>query len=204
MKATKKSAKERLYGAVAKGSETAPIKNEAWNFAPCPHPEQTEACYLYEYSLECEELKAEVAIVRGKNALREASKERDHEWLRQNPAPSNEAEIPAWAERAKKEIPNAIVYSSLSGNLNFLYWYPYFPSKHWLETPAEERGNIGKKFYPKGAGWGHSAFHMEARSMTIQTVEDLLNTPSWGLSKLLPVKVPGTQWRFRFFLVLAA
>ena len=70
MKPKRKGAKRNVLEALPKGSNADPIKDGAWNFAECPHPQQTEVCFLYEYSLESKKVKAEVAVMREKSQMR--------------------------------------------------------------------------------------------------------------------------------------
>ena len=72
MKSQKKPGAKRLLTAVAKSFNDAPIKVEEWNFALCPHPTETEACYLYEYSLECDSIITEAKELRERHVLSEA------------------------------------------------------------------------------------------------------------------------------------
>ena len=76
MKSQKKPGAKRLLTAVAKSFNDAPIKVEECNFALCPHPTETEACYLYEYSLECDSIIAEAKKLRERHVLSEANRKK--------------------------------------------------------------------------------------------------------------------------------
>ena len=90
MKSQKKPEVKRLLTAVAESFNDAPIKVGEWgewNFAGCPHPTETEACYLYEYSLECDSIIAEAKKLRQKHVLSEANRKKFEKWVRLNPMP---------------------------------------------------------------------------------------------------------------------
>jgi hypothetical protein len=217
VKFKKKPEAARLLTAVAKSSNDAPIKVEEWNFSLCPHPKETEACYLYEYSLECDSIKAEAEKLKQKHVLSEANRQKFERWVRLNPMPYTQGVEPdtscesavahcenyvmagatkggerdRWCERALKANPNIIVTTKLSHDLHFLGTCAHFPTKHWLEIPAEERAQIGNLFHPDRLQWGHDAFHMERRGMLIQSLEDYLGNPlRYTGGWLSSVKVP--------------
>jgi hypothetical protein len=193
------------------------IKDAEWNFALCPHPKQTEACYLYEYSLECDSIKAEAKKLRQKQVLSEANRKKFEKWVRLNPMPRTQGverdtscdsaiahcenylmagaikggERDRWCERALKANPDIIVTTKLSHDLHFLGTCAHFPTKHWLEIPAGEREHLAKQFTPDRLQWGHDAFHMEKRGMLIQSLEDYLSSPfRYAGGRLSAVKLP--------------
>ena len=186
MKTNRESAEKRLLGAIGKGLRAAPINDEEWNFALCPQLEQ-EGCYVYEYSLECKDVKAEVQSVREKEILCGANKGRFEDWVRSNPMPSNQAERQEWSKRALKANPHVIVCSKLR-YVSFLSSCSHFPKKHWLEIPAEERKQIAPQ--PDRLQWGFGPVFEEKSRMFIQSLEDFLIVKlrwfGYAFSKKLP------------------
>ena len=168
---------KHLLEALLIASDGPRIKDEAWNFAICPHPEQTEVCCLYEYSLECETVKAEVALLSEKARLRESNMEKTYEWLRAHPAPKNREHEPEYFELARKAIPHFYVTSPLHKDVRFLAYCSHFPEKHWLEIPKPEREEIAKSFQPGRLEWGHTPAHMAKRNMMIELLETFQNSP---------------------------
>ena len=186
VKSKKKPGAERLLTAVAKSVSDAP-KVEEWNFSLCPHPNETEACYLYEYSLECDSIRAEAKKLREKSILSAANEQKFKRWLRRNPMPRTRGiEQDRWCKRALKANPNVVVTTKLSYELHFLGDCAHFPSKHWLQISAEERAQLGNLFRPDRMQWGHDAFHMETRGMLIQSVEEYLSSPFRNIGDWLP------------------
>ena len=94
MKSQKKPGAKRPLIAVGESFNEAPIKVEEWNFALCPHPTETEACYLYEYSLESDSIIAEAEKLRQKHVLSEANRKKFEKWLRLNPMPRTQVVDP--------------------------------------------------------------------------------------------------------------
>ena len=165
MKSQKKPEAKRLLIAVGESFNEAPIKVEEWNFALCPHPTETEACYLYEYSLESDSIIAEAEKLRQKHVLSEANRKKFEKWLRLNPMPPTQGvgawkggELDRWRERALKANPDVIVTTKLSYDLHFLDTCAYFPAKHWLEIPAGEREHLAKRFTPNRERFGTMPF----------------------------------------------
>jgi hypothetical protein len=217
MRSEKKSAAQNLVAAaVARKLKTAIIKDAEWNFALCPHPKQTEACYLYEYSLECDSIIAEAKKLRERHVLSEANRKKFEKWFRLNPMPATQGiepdtccesaiahcenyvmagawkggELDRWCERALKANPDVIVTTKLSYDLHFLGTFAHFPTKHWLEIPAEEREQFATQLAPHRVQWGHEAFHMEKRPMCIESLKDFQNSPSRQSDHVFTARVP--------------
>jgi hypothetical protein len=192
-------------------------KVEEWNFAVCPHPTETEVCYLYEYSFECDSIIAEAKKLRQKHVFREANRKKFEKWFRLNPMPPTQGVEPdtccesaiahcenyvmagawkggerdRWCERALKANPDIIVTTKLNYDLAFLGTCAHFPARHWLEIPAGEREQVAKQFTPDRSQWGHDAFHMEKRGMLIESLEDYLSSPfRYTGGQFSAVKVP--------------
>jgi hypothetical protein len=145
VKSKKKPEAEHLRPAVAKSPSDAPIKVEEWNFSLCPHPKETEACYLYEYSLECDGIKAEAEKVKQRHVLSEANRKKFEKWVRLNPMPATEGIEPdiccesaiahcenyvmagawkggardSWCERALNANPNVIITTKTKSRPSF-------------------------------------------------------------------------------------
>jgi hypothetical protein len=223
VKSQKNPRAKRLLTAVAKSFNDAPIKVEEWNFALCPHPTEMQACYLYEYSLECDSVIAEAKKLRQRHVLSEANRKTFEKWVRLNPMPATQGIEPdtccenaiahcesyvlagalkggerdRWCERALKANPYVIVTTKLSYDLHFLGTCAHFPIKHWLEIPAEERAQIGNLFRPDRLQLGHDAFHMDKSGMFVRSLEDYLSSPSrYTGSRFSAVKVPEDSGNF--------
>src|SRR5437016_851338 len=98
-------------------------QRESWDFSPCPI-EQRRACYLYEYSIESEFVRAEVEAVRKKWLLRESPsvKKRIDDFWRCDPIPPpGSPEREDWNKRRQEAIPEAIVPTTLPAELYFLF-----------------------------------------------------------------------------------
>jgi hypothetical protein len=165
---------------------------EHWHFARCPHPEQTRACYLYEYSLASNVVRAEVEAVRKKRDLAESPpvKQKIAEWWRANPRPpgnpfasARTQELQEWFRKFREAIPEADGSTKLNSDLHFLLSLDYFPGRHWLEIPAIERQRVGHGLYPDRhrSGSLHDpaqlACRLEADPMMIESLEDFLFRP---------------------------
>jgi hypothetical protein len=166
--------------------------DKQWNFADCPHPEQTRACYLYEYSIESDLVKAEVEAVRKRWILQESPsvKQKIRDWWQSNPKPpSSFATLPTqelreWLRKFREAIPEADPTTKLSSDLHFLLYCEHFSTKHWLEIPAAEQKLIAQQFYPD-RHWTRPSILLtdpvqwarwsEAKPMSIEPLEDFLN-----------------------------
>ena len=126
-----------------------PIKDAAWDFSVCPHPAQTEACYLFEYSREADAVKMEMAETRAKMAWRNAHEPEIAAWLEANPCPVQRAERDAWLKRAPELFPHIVVTTELQSDLHFLLGCSFFPEQHWMEMPRQQRDEIAKRLHPE-------------------------------------------------------
>jgi len=176
-----------------------------WNFDSCADPEQTHACYLYEYSIESEAIKSQVAAVRAGWDLREspAVKQKVAEWELDNPPPTPWAisdEVGEWCRRLKEAIPEAVVTTKLRSDLHFLINCQHFPKKHWLEIPLAERKQIARTI-PKS----HKMLpltdpaRLEATPMSIQPFEEFMTSPFMTsplslITSLVPHYVFSLNW----------
>ena len=160
-----------------------PLGNERWNFDSCADPEQTHACYLYEYCIESEPIKTQVAAVRAGWDLREspAVKRKIANWQLDNPPPPPlplNDEFGEWVRRFKDAVPEALVTTKLRSDLHFLISCQHFPTKHWLEIPLAERNQIAMTI-PKS----HKMLpltdpaRLEAPPMCIQPFEEFTGSP---------------------------
>jgi hypothetical protein len=166
--------KSRRLESLLKASKNTAIRRDAWDFSACPHPEQTEACFLYEYSLESESIKRAVSDEKEKFALHLAHEEEHKQWFRANPAPFDKAEHKAWCHRAIQEIPHVLLRPSLRQPLHFLTYCHHFPDKHWLKIPSKERKDIAKMFLPGRLEWGLGPAYMAKQEMIIQSLDQFL------------------------------
>lgn len=126
-----------------KSYERPTIKAEAWNFAKCQQ-EESAACYLYEYSLECEEIRKEVTALRERIAWKKAHDMEIRAWLEANPCPKSASEQSEWSKAALQKYPNMVAWTLLNSTLHFLAGCEEFPRKHWLELSATQRIKLGK------------------------------------------------------------
>jgi hypothetical protein len=161
-----------------------------WNFSSCPHPEQTKACYLYEYSVESEFVRTEVAAERQRWVSQNSPsvQQKINDWCQANPRPpgGSLASLPTqeereWLRKVHEAIPE-LATTKLHKDLHFLFECQHFPSKHWLEIPATERELIAKRFYPTDYTTVSCTdpARYEATPMKIETLEDFL-ARSWSL-----------------------
>lgn len=117
----------------------------AWNFQPCLKAEESKACYLFEFALECPEVIEEVEANRAKIADRQNALPQYQEWIRLNPMPQMQSqEFKAWEEAAKRACPLAVITTRLAVNLHFLLDCEAFPRKHWLDIREETRVQIAR------------------------------------------------------------
>ena len=173
------------------GPQTGPPE-EHWHFARCPHPEQTRACYLYEYSLASNVVRTEMEAVRKKLALAESPliQQKIAEWWKANPRPPGNPfaagrtqELQEWFRKFREAIPEADRTTKLKSDLHFLISLNYFPVRHWLEIPATERQRIAQELYPDRhrSGSLHDpaqlARRLEADPIMIESLEDFLFRP---------------------------
>jgi hypothetical protein len=167
-----------------------PLPDERWNFDACADAEQTHTCYLYEYSIESEAIKTEVAAVRARWDLREspAVKRKIADWWKANPcpvAPLGSPEQREWGRKIRESIPEAIVITQLYSGLYFLCYCNHFPAKHWPGIPLEEREKIARALL-ESHQWlplDHPA-RLEATRMFIVPMEDIVATPSHVITSL--------------------
>ncbi len=163
---------------------------EHWNFAKCPHPEQTRACYLYEYSLESRAVVAVVEAYREKRVLREspAIRQRIAEFWAATPPPppssfAENQKVQEWQRKLHAAIPEADVTTKLNFDLFFLIDCEYFPGKHWLELPFAERSWIARQFHPHPSRSGSLldpavlATRLEANPLSIESFQEWLCGP---------------------------
>jgi hypothetical protein len=183
--------------------KTTPLPEDQWDFAACPHPEQTKACYLYEYSIDSKLVKREVEAQRRKWILQKSPsvKQKVADWWQSNPKPPGGgfASLPTkeereWLRKFREAIPEADPTTKLHQDLHFLLACEYFPEKHWLEIPVGERQLIAKEFYPdrhRTGSWTdplQSALRLEASPLRIEPLEDFLNSESSPLYARLGLK----------------
>jgi hypothetical protein len=184
--------RDRTLVVAMKSTKTGPPVAE-WNFRLCPHPDQTKTCYLYEYSIESDEVKTEVEALRRKWNLRDTPRVRKQvaDWWQSNPPPIGSAIVPAsanerkawkeWSDGLREAVPEAVVTTTLNSELHFLPGCDSFPTKHWLEIPAAKRKLIAQGFYPDRHRTGgltdpaQLALRLEASPMIIEPLEDFLN-----------------------------
>jgi hypothetical protein len=194
MKSSKKARRPKSF---------PPIANERWNFDCCVDSQDTRACYLYEYSIESEAIKTQVAAVRAGWDLREspAVKRKIADWWQANPHPGGlfgSPERVEWGKKLPEAVPEAVVTTSLPSHLHFLFACSHFPSKHWLEIPLAERKQTSTSI-PKP----HKMLPLtdptrfEATPMFIQPLEEFKTFMTGSLSlltNLVPYYVFSLHW----------
>jgi hypothetical protein len=167
---------------------------ELWDFATCP-VEQIRACYLYEYSIESDFVRAEVEAVREKWVLRDSAsvKRKIADWWKHHPLPtalSGSPERQDLFRQFKEAIPEASVPTTLALDLHFLFNCNYFPGTHWLKLPSAERRSIAEQFHPDRHLTGslldpvQLAERLEAAPMSIETLENFQTSPLFSLRSL--------------------
>jgi hypothetical protein len=139
--------------------------------------------------LECDGIKAEIEVQREKQALQAASMPKFLKWVKQNPMPRTEGGKDRWSKRARKANPHIVITTKLNYDIHFLIFCSSFPTKHWLELPAEERERFATQLAPDRVQWGHDAFHMEKRPMLIQSLKDFQSSPFRQFDHVFTAKV---------------
>lgn len=150
------------------------LKDEAWNFAPCPHPQQTEACYLYEFSRENKAILDEVAVLSERIAWRKAHDAEIRAWLSEILAENPSPDLTELNQRATRLFPHFHVTSRLHRDLTFLAGCSQFPKMHWLELKTEQRRKIAHFIKPDRTRRGFKPEHLATQPTLIMPLKEYL------------------------------
>jgi hypothetical protein len=109
--------------------------------------DETEAAYYWEFGLETPDVVEEVEAVRKRLALSEkVDRAAVRKWHSENPRPEDFQRWDEWGKRFREEFRDYTVTTRFcDADAQFIFSWPEFPKRHWLEIPDQIRQQNDEK-----------------------------------------------------------